>query len=481
MILNFFLPLISFFLRSRLIGFFIFYFSFLLNYILTFFFFYYLLLKRKVFLFYLISFYNDYGLFFQFDNFSMIFLILNNLIFLLILLYSYILIEKEWKLFFFFIGFLNLALILFFSIGNIFFFFLLLELTTLPLFLFIGLWGSRLQRIDAAFFYFLYTGFGSILFLFSFFCFFSWFNIYNFSDFMSFFFFSNLLFNKFNFFINKLSIISIFLFLGFGIKVPLFPFHFWLTEAHVEAPTVGSVLLAGIMLKLGSYGFFRFFLPILPFILLEVKICFMLLSILSIFFCSFMSLRQVDLKKIVAYSSIIHMNVAILGILSSTKIGILGSLLYLFSHGIVASALFFLIGFLYNRVHSRDITDFGNLFNFMPFFSFFFLLFSFLNAGLPISGNFSGEFFVLFGLFQESKFFAILVTFLLSFSSILSIWTLNRVIYGPGKWVLLFHFCFFKKWQDLNFIEKFILCFLSIVTILLGIKPSFLFSFFVFF
>ena len=202
--------------------------------------------------------------------------------------------------------------------------------------------------------------------------------------------------------------IFVLLFFCFAIKVPMLPFHIWLPEAHVEAPTVGSVLLAGVLLKLGVYGIFRILIPVFPHELTVISPFIYLIATISILYCSFSIMRQVDLKKIIAYSSVIHMNFALVGLFSMTVSGVLGGFYLMINHGIVSSALFFCVGSLYERYHTRIVTYYSGLNLMMPVFSLVFIIFTLANFGFPGTSSFIGEFLVILGSFDVSSFLAYL-------------------------------------------------------------------------
>lgn len=210
-------------------------------------------------------------------------------------------------------------------------------------------------------------------------------------------------------------------FIGFSTKIPLIPFHVWLPEAHVEAPTAGSVLLAGILLKIGTYGMLRFILPIYTYANYFYLPLVYTLSIISIIYISFIILTQIDLKKIIAYSSILHMNFIILGLFSFTLEGLTGSVFSMISHGLVSSGLSICAGILYDRYKTRDIIYFSGLVDYMPIFSILFFLFILSNAGFPLTSNFIGETLVCFGLIENNFFLTCLLLASTFFSSLYSI------------------------------------------------------------
>jgi len=251
----------------------------------------------------------------------------------------------------------------------------------------------------------------------------------------------------------------------------MFPLHIWLPEAHVEAPTIGSVLLAGILLKLGVYGFLRFSLSLFESASVFFSPLIYTLCVFGIIYASFSAIRQTDIKRIIAYSSIAHMNLVVIGIFSFTVIGIEGAVFQSLSHGFVAGSLFFLIGFLYNRYHSRFLSYYGGLVHFMPIYSIFFLFFTLSNIALPTTSSFVGEFLLLFGIFKFSSFIAVFSAFGVILCGAYSLWLYNKIIFGNIKNNHLVYFF------DLDIKEIFILLTAAIIVIVLGIYPSILFEY----
>ncbi len=231
------------------------------------------------------------------------------------------------------------------------------------MYIIIGVWGGRNRKINAAYYFFLYTLFGSFFLLFGIFIFRSVesFDYISISQFM---------------FSHKTNEFCILFFIPFAIKIPMFPFHLWLPEAHVEAPTIGSVILASLLLKLGGYGFLRFTIPMFPEGCLYMQPVVIILAVVGVIYASFSALRQSDLKRIIAYSSIAHMNLVVLGLFSFTHQGIDGAMYLMMGHGVVSAALFLCVGDLYDRYHTRSLKHYSGLVQVMPLFSmyFFFLL-----------------------------------------------------------------------------------------------------------
>ncbi len=350
--------------------------------------------------------------------------------------------------FFLFLAFLTTDLVIFF----IFF-----ESTLIPMFILIGVWGSRERKVKASFYLFIYTLFGSILLIFAIMV--VYLEVGNTS-------FLILSFNSISF--EKQSILWLFSYIAFAVKTPTFPFHIWLPEAHVEAPTAGSVILAGLLLKLGGYGFLKFLLPVFSIGTFHYLPLAYTLSCLSILYASISTLRQLDLKRIIAYSSIAHMNLGVLGIFSCNIQGIQGSLFLMIAHGIVSSAMFFMVGVLYDKYHTRLIDYFGGLVQVMPIFSIYLLIFCLANVGLPGSCNFIGELLVFFGILDIN----FLITFIALIGTVISvlytIFFYNRLVFGNIK------VTYISAWHDITKREHAIILPLALLTFVFGIFPNFI-------
>nr|YP_009317479.1 NADH dehydrogenase subunit 4 [Gelidium arborescens]AOX48908.1 NADH dehydrogenase subunit 4 [Gelidium arborescens] len=389
------------------------------------------------------------------DGISLFFILLTTFLTIICILISWNSIQilvKEYLACFLLLEF---CLIQVFSVLDLLFFYIFFESVLIPMFLIIGIWGSRLRKIRAAYQLFLYTLIGSLLMLLGLIC------VYfqtgttdiqllwqvQFSDF-------------------RQLILWLAFFASFAVKIPMIPFHIWLPEAHAEAPTAGSVILAGILLKIGGFGFLRFSLPLFPSASIFFTPFVFSLSLIAVIYASLTTLRQVDLKKIIAYSSISHMGFVTIGIFSLTLQGIEGSLLLMISHGLVSSALFLCIGFLYDRHKTRIIKYYNGLIQVMPIFGIFFLFFSFTNLGFPGTSSFVGEFLVLFGVFQSSVFVTILASLGMILGASYSIWLFNRIIFGSLK---IEYFSFF---QDISRREFWILSPLVLLILWLGLHPN---------
>jgi proton-translocating NADH-quinone oxidoreductase chain M len=317
---------------------------------------------------------------------------------------------------------LDFLLIASFCSLDLLIFYILFESTLIPMFLIIGIWGSRERKILASYYFFIYTLFGSVLMLLSI--------LYILYDTGT----TNyeiLVTRSFGF--NEQKIMWLTFFLAFASKVPMIPLHLWLPEAHVEAPTAGSVLLAGVLLKLGTYGFIRFTLPIFP------EACFYFtplvytIAAVGIIYTSFTAIRQTDFKRIIAYTSIAHMNFVILGIFSYNTIGIEGAIFQSLSHGFVASGLFLVIGIIYDRYKTRIIQYYGGLSLTMPIFIIIFLFFTLANISFPGTSSFIGEFLLMIGSFKVNSTITFISATGIIISGVYSLWLFNRLAYGNLK------------------------------------------------
>lgn len=246
----------------------------------------------------------------------------------------------------------------------------------------------------------------------------------------------------------------------------MLPVHIWLPEAHVEAPTAGSVILAGILLKLGSYGFIRFSLPLFPEASLYFTPFIFTLSVIGILYSSLTAIRQTDLKRIVAYTSVAHMNLVVIGLFSFNIVGLEGAVLQSLSHGFVSSALFLIIGVLYDRHHTKMVKYFSGLVHTMPLFTIVFLVFTMANIGLPGTSSFVGEFLLLLGAFKISVSIAFFGATGMILGGCYSLWLFNRVVYGNLKIQYL------NKFQDLTYREFFVFLPLLFGTLIMGIYPD---------
>lgn len=314
---------------------------------------------------------------------------------------------------------LNFILINVFFVSDIFFFYVFFEALLIPMFLLIGVWGSRERRVYAAFIFFLYTLFGSLIMLFALFLLYSHFGLLD----------SRLLY-LYNISEERQIIFWLAFFVSVAIKVPMFPVHIWLPEAHVEAPTVGSIILAGILLKLGVFGLIKFLFPIFTYATFIMSPYITILSLVGVLYASFSTIIQIDMKKLVAYSSIAHMNFAVLGLFCFNYQGFIGSLTLMLSHGLVSSGLFFCVNVLYERYKTRLLLYFGGLSVVMPLFFFYFFVLILANMSFPGTFSFIGEFTVLIGIAFDNIFMAFLAGLSMVFSAIYSLILFSAVMLG---------------------------------------------------
>ena len=341
-------------------------------------------------------------------------------------------------------------------------FYVFWEAMLIPMFLIIGVWGGE-RRIYATLKFFLYTFLGSVLMLVAF--------IYLYGQTGS--------FDLFKFMNVPLSLLAqqlifiAFLF-AFAVKVPMWPVHTWLPDAHVEAPTGGSVILAAIMLKMGGYGFVRLSLPIVPDGSAYFADFVIALSLIAVVYIGFVALMQKDMKKLIAYSSIAHMGFVTLGFFllwsisskTGAALGMVGGMVQMVSHGLISGAMFLCVGVLYDRVHSRQIADYGGVANTMPVFAAFMVLFSMANAGLPGTSGFVGEFMVIIASFKANFWYAFLAATTLVLGAAYTLWMVKRVLYGEVANDNV------AELKDLNSREFVVLAVLAFAVLLLGVWPA---------
>jgi NADH-quinone oxidoreductase subunit M len=334
-------------------------------------------------------------------------------------------------------------------------FYVFFESTLIPMYLVIGVWGGP-NRVYAAVKFFLYTLVGSLLMLVAFLY------LYNKSGGS----FAVLDYHKLPLPFNAQILLFIAFFLAFAVKVPMWPVHTWLPDAHVEAPTGGSAVLAAILLKLGAYGFIRFSLPILPDASHYLAGFMITLSLIAIVYIGLVALVQTDMKKLIAYSSVSHMGFVTLGFFIFNDYGMEGGLVQMISHGFVSAALFLCVGVMYDRMHSRNIADYGGVVNTMPRFAALMVLFAMANCGLPATSGFVGEFMVILGAMKFNFWIAFLAATTLVFGAAYTLWMVKRVIFGEvgNKQV--------AELTDANARELVVLGLLAIAVLWLGLHPA---------
>jgi len=389
------------------------------------------------------------------DGISLFFILLTNLLIFLCILISWNSIKYNLKLYFSLFFFLNFLLIGVFCVFDLLFFFIFFDCVFIPLYFLIGFWGSRVRKIRAAYFFFLYTLLGSVLFLLTIIYIYYQIGTTSFE-----------ILTTVSFTLKEQKILWLSFFVSFATKIPMVPVHLWLPEAHVEAPTSGSVILAGILLKLGTYGFIRFLFPFFPQSCYYFSPLVYSIAAISIVYTSLTAIRQTDFKRIIAYTSIAHMNLVILGLFSFNVIGIEGAILQSLSHGFVASALFAIIGVIYDRYHTRTVKYYGGLVHIMPLYIFIFLFFTLSNIGLPGTGSFVGELLILIGSFQTNIAITVIGASSMILGGCYSLWLFNRIAYGNLKTQYI------KKFVDLNQREFYIFLPFFLGTIIMGLYPN---------
>jgi len=350
---------------------------------------------------------------------------------------------------------LETLLIATFVVLDILLFYVFFESVLIPLFLIVGVWGGSPTRVRASFLLFLYTLFGSLFMLLAFLV--IYYNVGS-TDFQV------ILINEIS--LDSQKVLFLCIFISMAVKTPLLPFHVWLPRAHAEAPLAGSVVLAGLILKLATYGYMRILIEILPDATNYFSPLVLCIAAITLIYASLSTLRQTDFKALVAYSSIGHMAVVVIGLFSNTIQGIDGALLLSIAHGVVSPALFILVGgVLYDRYHTRIIRYYRGITNYMPIFSILFFLFTIFNAAVPLSANWAGEMLCLTGIFQRNPILCILGATGIVLSAAYSIWLYNRIAFGAfSKYI--------KYTTDVNRREFMLLLPLLFICIVLGIFPN---------
>ena len=334
-------------------------------------------------------------------------------------------------------------------------FYVFFEATLIPMYIIIGVWGGP-RRVYAAFKFFLYTLAGSLLMLVA--LVYLYYKSGGSFDIQA--------WHKLPLSLHAQTLLFFAFFAAFSVKVPMWPVHTWLPDAHVEAPTGGSVVLAAIMLKLGAYGFLRFSMPIAPDASREYAWFIIALSLIAVLYIGLVALVQQDMKKLVAYSSIVHMGFVTLGLFMFNQLGVAGAIVQMISHGFVSGAMFLCIGVLYDRVHSREISSYGGVANTMPKFAAFAVLFAMANCGLPGTAGFVGEWMVILGAVDYNFWIALAASTTLVFGAAYTLWMVKRVYFGDvaNKHV--------KELQDLNGREFLMLSLLAAAVLWMGLYPK---------
>jgi NADH-quinone oxidoreductase subunit M len=388
------------------------------------------------------------------DGISMLFIILTTFLMPLCILASWEAIENRVREYMIAFLVMETLMIGVFCALDMVLFYLFFEAGLIPMFMIIGVWGGK-RRIYATFKFFLYTLLGSVLMLLA--------MIYMYwqagtTD------IPTLMTTKFA----PSAQIWLWLafFASFAVKVPMWPVHTWLPDAHVEAPTAGSVILAGVLLKMGGYGFLRFSIPMFPDASAELTPFIYALSVVAVIYTSLVALMQEDMKKLIAYSSVAHMGFVTIGAFTMTQQGVQGSILQMLSHGLVSGALFLCVGVVYDRLHTREIVRYGGLVKNMPKYAVAFMLFTMANVGLPGTSGFVGEMLILVGVFQVNTWVAVLTTTGVILSAAYALWLYRRVVFGELTKADL------KLLADLTPREKLTFAPLIVMTIVMGVWPQ---------
>jgi NADH-quinone oxidoreductase subunit M len=388
------------------------------------------------------------------DGISLFFVLLSTLTTLIVVVFSWESVQTRVKEFMVTFLVMETFMVGVFTALDLVLFYLFFEGILIPMFLIIGIWGGP-RRIYSAFKFFLYTLVGSVLFLVAVLVMYLQAGTTDIPTVMQ---------AHFDPILQRWLWLA--MFASFAIKVPMWPFHTWLPDAHVEAPTEGSVVLAGILLKLGGYGFLRFSLPMLPDASAFFTPLIYALSIIAVIYTSLVALMQTDMKKLIAYSSVAHMGIVTIGIFTLNPLGIQGSIIQMLSHGLVSAALFMVVGVVYTRIHSRDIATYGGLVERMPLYATVFMLFMLASIGLPGTSGFVGEILVLIGVFHVNSSVAALAATGMILGAAYMLWVYRRVIFGALAQEHL------KLIRDLRPSELAAFAPLAALVLLMGICPS---------
>jgi NADH-quinone oxidoreductase subunit M len=388
------------------------------------------------------------------DGISMLFIVLTTFLMPVCILASWTTIQDRVKEFMIAFLLLETLMIGVFGALDLVLFYLFFEGGLIPMFLIIGIWGGG-NRVYASFKFFLYTLLGSVLMLLAIMAMYWQAGTTDIVE----------LLDKSDFPAAMQTWLWLAFFASFAVKMPMWPVHTWLPDAHVEAPTAGSVILAGVLLKMGGYGFLRFSLPMFPLASDMFTPLIYGLSVIAIIYTSLVALMQEDVKKLIAYSSVAHMGFVTMGIFTVTMQGVQGGIFVMLSHGIVSAALFLCVGVVYDRMHTREIAAYGGLVHRMPIYAFTFMIFTMANVGLPGTSGFVGEFLTLIGAFQVNGWVAFLATTGVILSAGYALWLYRKMIFGSLEKEDL------KLIEDLNWREIAIFVPLIVLTILFGIYP----------
>lgn len=395
------------------------------------------------------------------DGISILLVVLTNFLIPLVFLSSFKYIQEHLKTYYISFMVLQAGVVGSFMALDMFLFYVFWELMLLPMYFIIGIWGGK-RRIEAAIKFLIFTAFGSFL------MFLSILYLVSFNYFQK----NILTFEVFSYYNIQLPQVAGTLcffgfLLGFAIKVPMVPVHTWLPDAHTEAPAGGSIILAGILLKLGTYGLLRFLVPVFPKITFQYLPLLLILSVIGIIYGGFLSFAQEDFKKLIAYSSVSHMGFITLGIFSLNFYALNGSILQMINHGLSTGALFLMVGMLYERKHTRMMEDFGGIAKVIPTFTAFFIFISLSSIGLPGLNGFWGEFLVLLGTFQEYKIFAVLGATGVVLSAIYLLTAIKKVFFGEVRYPEN------ERFKDMDLREWVLLICFSIPVVWIGVYPKY--------
>ena len=388
------------------------------------------------------------------DGISMLFVILSTFLMPFCVLASWNAIEKRLKEYMIAFLLLEVFMVGVFVSLDIVLFYVFFEAGLIPMFIIIGVWGGK-DRVYASYKFFLYTLLGSVLMLLAIMAMYWQAGTTDITELLA-----------YNFPVHMQTWLWLAFFASFAVKMPMWPVHTWLPDAHVQAPTAGSVILAGVLLKLGGYGFLRFSLPMFPLASEYFAPFVFTLSVVAIIYTSLVAMMQDDIKKLIAYSSVAHMGYVTMGIFAANAQGVQGAIFQMLSHGIVSGALFLCVGVVYDRLHTREISAYGGLVNNMPKYAVAFMVFTMANVGLPGTSGFVGEIMTLLGVFRANTWVAIFATTGVILSAAYALWLYRRVIFGALEKESL------KAMLDLSPREKLILYPLVALTILFGVYPA---------
>lgn len=387
------------------------------------------------------------------DGISMLFIILTTFLMPLCILASWTSINNRLRDYMIAFLILETLMIGVFCALDIVLFYVFFEAGLIPMFIIIGVWGGK-RRVYASFKFFLYTLLGSVLMLLAIMAMYWEAGTTDIIELLA-----------YQFPVSMQTWLWLAFFASFAVKMPMWPVHTWLPDAHVEAPTAGSVILAGVLLKLGGYGLIRFSLAMFPVASADFAPYVFVLSAIAIVYTSLVAMMQTDIKKLIAYSSVAHMGYVTMGIFAANVQGVQGAIFQMLSHGLVSGALFLCVGVIYDRMHTREISAYGGLVNNMPNYAVAFMLFTMANVGLPGTSGFVGEFLVLLGVFQVSPWAALFATTGIILSAAYALWLYRRVIFGALEKENL------KALLDLSGREKVILYPLIALVIFFGVYP----------